>query len=237
MDLAKTGTIKDFHSNEIYCRAAYISPKQHIRSIHVALRASYRDLLFIVSGCIVFIIGMKALMIPHQLIGGGLAGIVLLFHYILPSADLGHLYFLLNLPLIWLGWSRIGKRFLVLTIFGMVFFSIASELIEIPEIIIHDRLMATLFTSIICGLGSGLIFHSRGSAGGFDVLSIILNCKTGFSVANLSLALNAMPLVAGVWFNDMDTIFYSCLFHITCSRVVKIVMDYPLSRSTKDHLR
>jgi uncharacterized membrane-anchored protein YitT (DUF2179 family) len=209
----------------------------HIGRIHTASRASKYDLLYIASGCILFVIGMKALMIPHQLLGGGIAGFVLLFYYIEPGIDMGLLYFLLNLPLIWLGWHRFGRRFLALTIFGMIFFSIAAEWVNIPEIIFHDRMMATICAGIICGLGCGLILCSRGSAGGFDVLAIVLNRKTGFSVANFSLAFNSMPLIAGVWFNDMDTILYSCLFHFACSRVVKVVLGYQSSKWVNSNTR
>jgi uncharacterized membrane-anchored protein YitT (DUF2179 family) len=237
MDLAKTGPIKGINSNVLCCHATRIGQRLHIRNIRAALWASNSDLLYIIAGCIVFVIGMKALMIPYQLLGGGVAGIVLLFHYLLPGADMGLLYFLLNLPLIWLGWHRIGRRFMVLTVFGMVFFSIATEWVKPPEIIIQDRMISTLFASMICGLGGGLILRSCGSAGGFDVLSIVLNRKTGFSVANWSLALNSMPLVAGMWFYDLDTIFYSCLFHIACSRVVKVVMGYQSLQCVNGNLR
>jgi uncharacterized membrane-anchored protein YitT (DUF2179 family) len=237
MDLVNTRPIEGINSNRFYCRLTRTKLCQHISRIHTALRASSYDLLYIVSGCIVFVIGMKALMIPHQLLGGGIAGFALLFYYLEPAVDLGFLYFLLNLPLIWLGWHRFGRRFLALTIFGMVFFSVAAEWVKIPEIILHNRMVATIVAGIICGLGSGLILRSRGSAGGFDILAIVLNRKTGFSVANYSLALNSMPLAAGVWFNDIDTILYSCLFHFACSRVVKAVMGYQPSQCINGNLR
>jgi uncharacterized membrane-anchored protein YitT (DUF2179 family) len=226
MDLVNTGPIEGINSKGHYCRATRTTIGLHIGKIHTALRASKYDLLYIASGCIIFVIGMKALMIPHQLLGGGIAGFVLIFYYIEPGIDMGLLYFLLNLPLIWLGWNRFGRRFLALTVFGMIFFSIAAGWVNIPEIIFHDRMTATICAGIICGLGSGLILRSHGSAGGFDILAIVLNRKTRFSVANFSLAFNAMPLVAGVWFYDMDTILYSCLFHLACSRVIKVVMGY-----------
>ncbi len=229
MDLVNSGPTEGINSIGNYFRATIEVQGQHIRRIRTALWDSNYDLLYIIFGCIVFIIGMKALMIPHQLLGGGIAGIVLLFYYIEPGVDLGLFYFLLNLPLIWLGWHQFGRRFLTLTIFGMVFYSIAAEWIKIPEMIFHDRIIASIFAGIICGFGGGLILRSRGSAGGLDILAIILNRKTGFSVANFSLALNAMPLAAGMWFNDMGTILYSCLFHFACSRVVKVVMGYPTS--------
>ncbi len=149
MDHVNTGPIEGINSNEFYYGASGIRQGLHISSICTALKTSNYDLLYIISGCIVFVIGMKALMIPHQILGGGIAGFVLLFYYIKPGADLGILYFLLNLPLIWLGWHRFGRRFLVLTVFGMIFFSIAAEWVKIPDIVLHDRITATILAGII----------------------------------------------------------------------------------------
>jgi uncharacterized membrane-anchored protein YitT (DUF2179 family) len=233
MDLVNTGPVKGIDG----CHEIRIRLRLYIKNIRTALWASNSDLLYIITGCIVFVIGMKALMIPHHLLGGGVAGIVLLFHYLLPGADVGLLYFLLNLPLIFLGWRRIGKRFMVLTVFGIAFFSTAAEWVAPPEIIVQDRMIAALLAGMICGFGGGFILRSCGSAGGFDVLSIVLARKTGYCVANWSLGLNSIPLVAGAWFYDLDTIFYSGLFHIACSRVLKVVIAHHSPHGINGHLQ
>ncbi len=62
MDLANTNPIKCMDSDALYGHATrkwQMLPNRHIRA---ALWASNRDWLYIVAGCIVFIIGMKGLM-------------------------------------------------------------------------------------------------------------------------------------------------------------------------------
>lgn len=63
----------------------------------------------IATGCIVFSIGMNSVMIPHHLYGGGLTGIAILVKYHIPFLNIGLMYFLLNIPLLALGWYSISR--------------------------------------------------------------------------------------------------------------------------------
>ncbi|MGD9366882.1 MAG: YitT family protein [Desulfobacteraceae bacterium] len=187
------------------------------------IRTARVDLFYIAAGCLVFVVGMNGVMMSHQLLSGGLAGIALLLHHLLPGLDTGWWYLLLNLPMVWLGWRYFGRRFMVLTVFGMVFFAITAVWIK-PTVVIHDRLTATFLAGMVCGLGGGLVLRSRGSAGGFDVLAIYFNRKLGLSVANVGLALNMVPLAAGLLLHDLEIVLYSSLFYYVYSRVMKVVM-------------
>ena len=182
------------------------------------------DMVFIVAGCIVFVLGMNALLIPHQLIAGGLAGAALLLHYAIPFFDVGLWYFFLNIPLLVLGWRKNGRRFVVLTAFGMTVFSLAASWISVAPLAVYDPITAALAAGVICGLGAGLILRSRGSAGGLDILSIYLRDRFGFSLGSLGFAMNGAILLAGAWFHDLQTALYSAIFIFVCARVVDAVL-------------
>ena len=188
------------------------------------LRAWLQDGAYIVAGCLVFIVGMNALLIPHHLIAGGLTGAALLLHYAAPLVDVGAWYFILNIPLLWLGWRHIGRRFMILTAFGMTFFSLAASGWKPAPFAVHDPMTAALGAGALCGLGAGLILRSRGSAGGLDILSVYLREKFGFSLGSLGLALNGAILLAGAWMHDLQTALYSAIFIFVCARVVDAVL-------------
>jgi uncharacterized membrane-anchored protein YitT (DUF2179 family) len=57
-----------------------------------------------------------------------------------------------------------------------------AVLIPFPDIIIEDRLLNALTAGIITGVGSGILLRSPGSAGGMDILAIIIFKKFSFSV-------------------------------------------------------
>ena len=183
-----------------------------------------RDVAYIMAGCVVFVVGMNGLLIPHQLIAGGLTGVALLLHYALPIFDVGWWYFFLNIPLLWLGWRHIGRQFMLLTAFGMVFFSFTASWIALRPFEIPDPITAAIGAGVLCGLGAGMILRSRGSAGGLDILSIYLREKFGFSLGALGFAMNGAILLAGAWFHELQTALYSGIFIFVCARVVNAVL-------------
>jgi uncharacterized membrane-anchored protein YitT (DUF2179 family) len=188
------------------------------------LQAWAVDVGYIAAGCLVFIAGMNGLLIPHQLIAGGLTGIALLLHYTVPFFDIGWWYFFLNLPLLWLGWRHIGRRFMVLTAFGMTFFSLAANGLRLAPFNVHDPITVAIGAGVLCGLGAGLVLRSSGSAGGLDILSIYLREKFGFSLGFLGFAMNGTVLLAGAWLYDLQTALYSGIFIFICARVVDAVL-------------
>jgi uncharacterized membrane-anchored protein YitT (DUF2179 family) len=189
-----------------------------------AWRWLWTDLVLIATGSMIFVMGLNTILVQHRLIAGGLAGAAILLNHLQPRLEIGWWYLLLNLPLAWLGWRRVGQRFMLLTIFGMVFFSLAAVGIKPPALAIEDPLLALLAAGVVCGLGAGLVLRSNGSAGGLDVLSVYLKNRFGFSIGSVGFALNALLLAVGVWLYSLEAALYSALFLFVCSRVVDAVM-------------
>ena len=188
------------------------------------LRTLPCDLTLIAAGSIIFVWGLNSILVQHQLIAGGLTGAAMLLNHLQPQIDIGWWYLLLNLPLVWLGWRRIGRRFMLLTVLGMVFFSLAAVWIKPPAVAIQDPLLASLAAGVLCGLGAGLILRSDGSAGGLDILSVYLKNRLGLSVGTIGFALNALLLTAAGWLYSLEAALYSALFLFVCSRVVDAVV-------------
>ncbi|MBC7358655.1 MAG: YitT family protein [Desulfacinum sp.] len=182
------------------------------------------NVALIVSGSIIFVIGMNAVMIPQELLSGGVVGVAIILHYLFPSWDIGHLYFLLNLPLMVLGWFSISRRFMLYTLFGMVFFSLAAAWIKVPPIAFKDPLLGAVLAGVVCGLGGGIILRSLGSAGGLDILAIYLNSRWGIRVGIVYTAVNALVLLVGAHFFGLEKALYSIVYVYSSSRVVDSVM-------------
>lgn len=175
-------------------------------------------------GSVVFVIGMNGILIPHEFLTGGLTGFAILLHYLVPFMNIGLLIFLLNIPLMILGWYTIHREFMLYTIFGILFFSAAADMIHIQFPPINDPILAAVFSGVICGAGSGIILHSAGSGGGVDILSIFLNRKFGFRVGTLLFAANASVLIAGAYLYDIQILLYSIIFLFCSGRVTDAVL-------------
>ncbi|PQP34651.1 YitT family protein, partial [Desulfobacteraceae bacterium SEEP-SAG9] len=119
---------------------------------------------------------INGILIPKHFVSGGLTGLAIVIHYLLPALQVGWIYFLLNIPLYALGWVYVGRRFFYYSIAGLFIFSGAISVIHFP-IAVQDKILSALLAGIISGAGSGVILRSFGSAGGTDILSIILYKK------------------------------------------------------------
>ncbi len=181
------------------------------------------NLVLISLGSIICVIGLNSVLIPKGFMSGGLVGIAMIFHYLNPSVDVGPAYFLLNLPLILLGWLTISRKFMLYSIYGIVIFSFAA-LYQSPAILIKDPILSALLAGVICGVGGGIILRSTGSAGGLDILSIYFHRKFGFRMGTVIFFFNACVLLAGALLFDLERTLYSVVFFYASARVIEAVL-------------
>ncbi|MBT8340519.1 MAG: YitT family protein [Desulfatitalea sp.] len=184
-----------------------------------------KNLALISGGCIVFVYGMNAVMIPAKLFSGGLTGLAILFKYNFAWADVGTIYFLLNLPLLVVGWLHIGRRFVAYSLFGIAFFSLATILFQPQAVTLADPLLSALLSGVICGAGSGLVLRSMGSAGGLDILSIYLNKRWGLRIGTISFGANAMVILLGIWSHDLSAALYATIVLFVSGYVINAVIS------------
>jgi uncharacterized membrane-anchored protein YitT (DUF2179 family) len=182
------------------------------------------NLGLIALGSLIFIIGLNGILVPHGFLSGGVVGLAILLHYLLPVANVGVMYFLLNIPLVILGWYNISRRFMLYTLFGMLFFSLiaATYFPVIPQI--KDPILAALSGGVVCGAGEGLILRSLGSAGGTDIIAAYLYNKFGFRIGLFTFMLSAVILLAGAFLYDLDMTLYTLIYLYVQGKVTDAIM-------------
>jgi len=182
------------------------------------------NLFLITAGIIVFVIGMNSILIPNKLLGAGVSGVAIIIHYLFPSADVGITYFLLNIPLMFIGWFSISKRFMLYTIFGMAFFSLAAVIIKTPPVPLKDPILVAVFAGVVCGAGAGIVLRSLGSAGGVDILATYANKQFGLRPGLTSLFVNAVVIMIGAYFFGLQIALYSLIYVFTSSKALDTVL-------------
>lgn len=131
------------------------------------------NLFLLTIGPVIYIIGMNGIVIHQNFIPGGLYGLCLFIYYKTGLLSPGTMYLLFNIPLLILGWIYISHRFLLYTIYSVVVIFLASEFIT-TDFGIVNQTYAAIAGGFVCGAGSGIILRSIGSAGGLDIIAIIL---------------------------------------------------------------
>ena len=81
------------------------------------------------------------------------------------------------MPLFIAGWFFISLRFFIYSTIGMLLFAGAVALVDV-DVPVQDKLLAAILAGLIQGAGFGIILKSGGSAGGTDILSVILSSSS-----------------------------------------------------------
>jgi len=182
------------------------------------------NLILISTGSAVFGIGLKSIAIPQGFITGGFSGLTLLFYYVSGLLSPGLLYLLLNIPIFLIGWIHISRRFFFYSLYGMAALSAAIDLIGFT-LPIHEPILAVLAGGVLMGAGSGIILHSLGSAGGLDVVGVILHQKLNLRMGTFFFAFNLILFAFSFGFLDADLVLYSLFMSFISSQT----MDYVLT--------
>lgn len=137
----------------------------------------------------------------------------------------GIIYLLLNVPLVYMAWSKMGKVFFTRSIITIMIQTVALTLLPIPSTpIIDDYLTACVIGGIIAGTGSGMVLRGGSSGGGQDILGIYFSKKfPGFSVGKIGIIINIFVYgICLMVFNVEIAIYsliYGVIYSIACDRV------------------
>ncbi|MBU1343448.1 MAG: YitT family protein [Proteobacteria bacterium] len=178
------------------------------------------NLFLITLGSIIMGIGLKAIVIPNGMITGGFSGAGILIYYYTRFLTPGIWYFIFNIPVFILGWLFISRRFLLYSLYGTIILTLVMDLVQF-EIPVKDLMLAALAGGTIIGAGSGIVFRSLGSAGGNDIISVILNQKFGIRIGTYNFCFNFILFLFSFGLLNSDLILYSMAMSFITSQVIE----------------
>ena len=199
------------------------------RLYHKMISSVAWNICLITVGSIVFGIGLKSIAIPKGFITGGISGVALLVYYLSSFLTPGLWYLLINIPIFLAGWIHVSRRFFFYSLYGMAALSVAIDLINFT-FPINDPILAVLAGGVIMGAGSGMILHSLGSAGGLDIIGIILNKKFSVRLGTFFFAFNVFLFAFSFSTLQPDQVLYSLLMSFVSSQAMDYVMNFSNQR-------
>ncbi len=185
--------------------------------------APWWNLLLLSLGSSIFVLGLKGIAIQHNFIAGGVFGVSMLVHYIIPAISPGVLYFILNIPLFILGWLFISRRFLFYSLYCMTFTTVFYEICPV-SIHIENQLYAAVACGVISGAGGGMILRSLGSGGGLDILAVILNQRYNIGVGKFYTICNGLLFFVSSFKLSNDLLIASLIMVFISSMMVEYVL-------------
>jgi uncharacterized membrane-anchored protein YitT (DUF2179 family) len=181
-------------------------------------------ILFMILGSILAAIGLEIFLLPNNVIDGGMTGISIITSH-LTKVQLGIFIFIFNLPFVIVGYRQIGKTFALSTIFSVICFSIGVSVLHPVPGITQDILLATIFGGIILGAGVGIIIRNGGSLDGTEIVAIILEKRTPFSVGEIVMFFNLFILGSSGFIFGWDRAMYSLIAYFIAFKTIDITVE------------
>ncbi len=204
------------------------------------INKSIRSNGLMLTGILIAAFGYAVFQIPHKISAGGIGTISLILNNYVPQLSIGMAFWLLNIPMITLGFFTLGRwGFAGRTLIASTLFASFTDLFgaALPNFIgywpLTDNLILNvIYAGILGGLGGGLIYKSGASTGGTGVIALIVQRKTGLPLSTVFMMNDgAIIFSAGLVFG-WEAALYSFLVLVTYGYASDFAMEGPSSTRT-----
>ena len=192
-------------------------------------RSSLSKILLSVTGSAILAFGMRNIHAVSNVTEGGVLGMELLLENwfsISPSVS----SFILNVICYAIGFSVLGRSFLVYSGISTVGFSLFYALFErfepIYPSIANMPLIAAILGAVFVGVGTGFCVRSGGAASGDDALAMAISHKTAFKIENVYLISDITVLLLSLTYIPIRRIAYSLLTVFLSGRIIGVIQRY-----------
>lgn len=194
----------------------------------------------IVIGSFILAAGFVFFINPYNIVPGGVYGIGIVVHQLTKGLfpfwptgiPVGLFGLALNVPLTILGIKILGPRFGIKTVVGFILTSVFMDLLTMivgendPLGLSNDVFMSSVFGGVIIGFGLGLIFKSKATSGGSDIVAMIFAKYTRLPLGQLMIYVDSVIVLLGLAvFRDWHIPLYSWIVIFITGKVIDITMQ------------
>ena len=207
--------------------------------LHKALQNPWSRMLIAILGTFITAFAINYFVSPVGLFSGGITGVAQLIRSLIasrvalpPDMDLtGIIYFILNIPILVLGWFTLGRGFVVRTLICTFTSSLFLSILTPPATpILEERLASCMVGGIMGGFGLGLTLTCGCSSGGLDIVGLWLTKRgSRFSVGRFSISFNAVLYTLCAILFDLPTALYSVIYNVFSAMFVDRVHQQSIS--------
>lgn len=200
----------------------------------------FKSWSLITLGAFILAAGFVLFINPYNIVPGGVYGISIVVHYLTKDLisfwpegiPIGLFGLVLNIPLTILGVKILGPRFGVKTVIGFVLTSVFMDVLTLfigendPLGLKDELLLSCIFGAVLIGIGLGLIFKSKATSGGSDIIAMIFAKYTRLPVGQLLIYVDSAIVLLGlVVFKDWKIPLYSWLVIYITGKVIDMVIE------------
>ncbi|HEX6923565.1 MAG TPA: YitT family protein [Bacillales bacterium] len=180
----------------------------------------------VIIGAILNAASLDLFLIPAHVYASGFTGVAQLLSSLLQSTPItlstGILLFLLNIPVAYLGWKRVGKRFTFYSFLSVVMTTLFLETFPVHAIS-NNILLNAIFGGVLGAIGIGITLKWGASTGGSDIIALVLSRMKDRPIGLYFFILNGIiTFSAGLLFG-WEKALYTLVAIYASSRVIDAI--------------
>ena len=195
------------------------------------------EYVWMIFGMFIYSFGWLACIMPANTLGGGAAGLSLLFYHI-TGLPIGMLTLIVNGVLLLIGGTIVGWNFGMKTIFCIAMLSVTMSVLQ-PLLAavtpagqtlfaldpVSDRILLVILGGIIAGIGIAICFRQGGSTGGTDIIAMIVNKYKTISYGRIVMTVDSMIILSSLFVGDMgvDSVIYGFVVTAVLGYTVDVI--------------
>jgi uncharacterized membrane-anchored protein YitT (DUF2179 family) len=184
-----------------------------------------QQIIMITIGAIIAAIGLELFLVPNNILDGGVIGLSIIAAK-LTGIQMSVFLIILNLPFLYIGFRRIGMKFTIHTLYGVVVLSICTSFLHHFEPVTDDLFLATIIGAVILGAGVGLVIRTGGALDGTEIIAILVSKKRPVSVGQFVMIVNLFIFIlAALLVFSWETAMYSIITYYIAFKMIDIVVE------------
>ena len=206
--------------------------KENVKEDNVLAKEKYLskekliDLIYDVTGSILYSIGIYTFATMADFAPGGLTGVALIMNH-LWNLPIGIMTILLNIPFVICSYKVVGKRFLLKTTKTMLLCTFFLDIVfTMLPVYTGSKFIAAVYSGVFLGAGLSMFYMRGSSSGGTDFLTMTVKAMyPHLSIGAVTMTIDLAVILLG-WpvFGKVDAVLYGLAATFITSLVIDKIM-------------
>lgn len=186
-------------------------------------------LIQILFGNFLIAVSVSCFVVPNKILSGGLAGVIVALYPIFPFINISLTISILTVLLFFVGAIFLGKKFVFTTIISTICYPIFLNLLTVfyqNQHLTQNVLLATLYSGLLFGLGTGIVFRVGSSTGGMDVVALLMEKYLHIPLSKACLILDSAAVLLGLTTYSVEAVLIGLIFSYSSSVMVNKALTF-----------
>lgn len=164
-----------------------------------------------------------------NIVTGGVTGLSIVINNIFKGLDSSLFVLIINIIILIIAFFTLNIKFFLNSIYGSIalpiYIFIMNKVLPYLNIYIDDMFLIIIFSSVLIGVGIGLVLRNNSSTGGVDIIQSILFKYFHISYSVSLYVIDFLIILLGyLVFKNMEVTLYSFIFVFISGYIIDVVI-------------